>query len=142
MRLGSKIASKRLLRQWPPIRLRLQILKQFVGSLVARVTSLAFNAASGSSSPDSARSWNCFNKVTAPQPLGPSGPMVQGHLMTIGMRDVDLVLAQALKTNMQGMPSYYGSHVNNTTLGLRIGSITCGKNQTVQSAINPSEFID
>ena len=69
----------------------------------------------------------CLDMVTAPQPLGPSGPMAQGHLMTIGIRDVDLTLSQALKMNMHGVPSYYGSHVNNTTLGLRIGSITCGK---------------
>ena len=53
--------------------------------------------------------------------------MAQGHLMTIGIRDVDLMLSQALKMNMHEVPSYYGSHVNNTTLELRSGSITCGK---------------
>ena len=35
--------------------------------------------------------------VTAPQPLGLSGPIVQGHLMTIQIRNVDLILSQAPK---------------------------------------------
>ena len=42
---------------------------------------------------------------------------------------------------MHGVPSYNGSHVNSTTLGLRIGSILFGKRQTYQPTINPSEFI-
>ena len=76
-RLGSKIASKRLLRQWPPRRLRLQNIEQKVGSLVARVTSMETNAASGSSSPDSARSSNVLgqsNGSTATGSLGSHGP--------------------------------------------------------------------
>ena len=82
-----------------------------------------------------------LHTVMAPQPLGVSGPMVQGHLLTIEIRGVDLILSQAPKMNMHGVPSYYGSHVNNTTLGLQIGSITFGKSQTYQSITNPSEFI-
>ena len=42
----------------------------------------------------------CLDRVTAPQPLGPSGPMAQDLLMTIGVRDVDLLLFQA-----HGVPS-------------------------------------
>ena len=68
--------------------------------------------------------------VTAPQPLGLSGPMAQSHLMTIEIRDVDLIFFQALRMNMHEVPSYCGSRVNNTTLGLRIGSIAFGKSPT------------
>ena len=59
-RPGSRIASRRLLRQWPPT--KITNISQIVGSLVARVTSLETNAASGSSSPYSARSWNMFGQ--------------------------------------------------------------------------------
>ena len=102
-------------------------IEQAVGGLAARaaawrpVRPLAFAAPTR----QDLRTYS--DMVTAPQPLGLSGPMAQGHLMTIGIRDVDLIYFQALKTNMHRVPSHYGSHVNNTTLGLRIGSITCGK---------------
>ena len=52
-------------------------IEQFVGSLVARVTSLEQNAAPGSSSPDSAGSWNMLgqsNGSTATGSLGSHGP--------------------------------------------------------------------
>ena len=52
-------------------------IEQLVGSLVARGTSLEQNAASGSSSPDSARSWNMLgqsNGSTATGSLGCHGP--------------------------------------------------------------------
>ena len=61
--------------------------------------------------------------------------------MTKRIQDVDLILLQALKTNMHGVPSHYDSHVSNSTLELRIGSTTFGKNQTFQSITNLSEFI-
>ena len=61
-----------------------------------------------------------LDMVMALQPLCPSGPMTQGHLMTIKIRGVDLILSQAPKMNMDGVPSYYGSRVNNTTLELRL----------------------
>ena len=112
-RLGSKIASKRLLRQWPPRRQRLQNIEQIVGRLVARVTSLETNAASGSSGPDSARSSNVLGQSNGSTATGPSGPMALGRPMTIGTQDVDLILLQALKTNMHGVPSYCDSHVSN-----------------------------
>ena len=77
----------------------------------------------------------------APQPLGPLSPMAQGHLMTIEIRDVDLVLSQALKMNMREVPSYCGSRVNNTTLGSRIGSVAFGENPTCQHITSLSQFI-
>ena len=115
-------------------------IEQIVGILVARVT-LETNAASGSSGPDTARSWNMLGQSNGSTATCPSGPMALGHPMTIGIQDVDLILLQALKTNMHGVPSYYDSHVSNTTLELRIGSTTFGKNQTFQSIRIPSEFI-
>ena len=39
------------------------------------------------------------------------------------------------------MPSYYGSHANKTTKGLRSGSILFGKDPTCQPTTNVSEFI-
>ena len=116
-------------------------IEQIVSSLVARVTSLERNAASGSSSPDSARSRNMLGQSNGSTATGSLGPTALGHPMTIVIQDVDLILLQALKTNMHGVPSYYDSHVSNTTLELRIGSITFGKNQTFQSIRNPSDFI-
>ena len=57
--------------------------------------------------------------VVAPQPLGPSGPMAQGPLMTVEIRGVDLTRAQAPKMNKHEVPFYYGSLANNTTEGVR-----------------------
>ena len=45
------------------------------------------------------------------------------------------------KMNEQEVPSYFGSHSNNTTKGLRSGTIIFGKNPTCQPATNLSEFI-
>ena len=53
--------------------------EQSVGSLVARITSLTLSEASGTSSPDSARSWNMLgqsNGSTATGSLGSHGPGV------------------------------------------------------------------
>ena len=80
---------------------------------MARVTSLETSAGSGFSGPDSAISWGILGWF--PQPLRLSAPMAQGHRMTSGIRDVDLILSQALRMNMHEVPSYYGSLVNNTT---------------------------
>ena len=44
--------------------------------------------------------------VTAPQPLGPSGPMAQGHLLTVEIRGVDLILSKAPMMNMHEVPFY------------------------------------
>ena len=67
----------------------------------------------------------------APHPLDLSGPMAKGRPMTIEIQDEDLIRSQAPKMNMHEVPSYYGSRVNNTTMGLRIGSIF-GKSPTYQ----------
>ena len=72
---------------------------------------------------------------------GSLGSRAPGSSDDTRIQDVDLILLQVLKMNMHGVPSYYDSHVSNTTLELQIGSITFGENQTFQSVINPSEFI-
>ena len=51
----------------------------------------------------------------APQPLGLSGLMAQGHLMTIEIQDDDMIRSQAPKMNNHEVPFYYGSLANNTT---------------------------
>ena len=61
--------------------------------------------------------------VMAPQPLGLSGPMALGHLMTTEIQDEDLIRSQAPKMNKHEVPSCYGSRANNTTKELRSGSI-------------------
>ena len=48
-------------------------IQQIVGSLVARITSLETNAASGSSSPDSARSWNMHGQSAGSTATGSLG---------------------------------------------------------------------
>ena len=67
--------------------------------------------------------------------------MARGHLMTIEIRDEDLIRSQAPKMNMHGVPFYYDSCENNTTKGIRSGSIIFGKNPTCQHSTNLSEFI-
>ena len=108
-------------------------IEQMVGSLVARVTSLETNTASGSSSPDLARSWNMLgqsNGSTATGSLGSHGP---------GSSDDNRNIRRRLDTFTS--PQDEHAHVSNTTLELRIGSITFEKNQTFQSIIIPSSFI-
>ena len=116
-------------------------IEQIVGSLVARVTSLEENAASGSSSPDSARSWNMLGQSDGSTATGSLGPMAQGRLMTVEIQGVDLRRSQAPKINKHEVPSYYGSRANNTTKGLRSGLIIFGKNPICQHSTNLSEFI-
>ena len=63
----------------------------------------------------------------APQPLGLSGPMALGHLMTVEIQDEDLIHSQAPKMNKHEVPFYSGSLANNTSKGLHSGSIPFGK---------------
>ena len=42
---------------------------------------------------------------------------------------------------MDGVPFYFGSHVNNATLGLRIGSIAFRESPTYRPVTNLSEHI-
>ena len=79
------------------------------------------------------------NKLTAPQPLG---LMAQDHLMTIGIGDADLISHQTLRMNIREVQSYYGSHANNTTKGLRSGSIIFGKNPACQPIVDLIRFIE
>ena len=77
----------------------------------------------------------------APQALDLLGPTAQGHLMTVEIRGVDLIRSQAPKMNRHEVPSYYGSHANNTTMGLRSGSMIFAKNPICPHTTNLSEFI-
>ena len=77
-----------------------------------------------------------LDRVMAPQPLGPVGPMALGLPTTTGTQDVDLILSQALKMNMREVPSYYGSRVNKTTLELQFGFLFL-KNPTCQHFNKP-----
>ena len=66
---------------------------------------------------------------------------VWGHLITVGRRHVGLILPQEVRMNMHEVPSYYGSRMKNTTLGLRIGSIAFWKSPTWQPTTILTEFI-
>ena len=79
--------------------------------------------------------------MTAPQPLGLSGPTAQGHLMTTGIQETDLIPPQALLMNTHEMQSYYNSLANNTTKGLPNGSILYGESPTCQPTIDLLQFI-
>ena len=59
-----------------------------------------------------------LDMVMALQPLGPLGSHAKGDLMTVELRGVDLILPQAPKMNMHGVPSFHSSHVSKTTLRL------------------------
>ena len=130
-----KIASRRFLKQWPSRRLRLQVLNKLLGAswlalpLWKQVQPLALAA------PTRQDLGTYSDIVTAPQPLDSSGPMAQGHLT------IAETLSQAPKTNMHEVPSYCSFRVNNTTLGLPMGSITFGKSPTYQPLTNPPKFI-
>ena len=67
--------------------------------------------------------------------------MAQGHLMTVEIRGVDLILSLVPKMNKHEVPSYDCSLANNTTKGLRSGSIIFEKNPMCQPTTNMPEFI-
>ena len=67
--------------------------------------------------------------------------MAQDHLVTIGIRDADLIRSQALKMNKREVPSCCGSHANNITKGLRSGLIIFVKNPTCQPTVDLLQFI-
>ena len=131
-RLGSKIASRGLLRQWPPRRRRSQVLNRLLGalwlaSLLWKQMQLLVQVA-----PTRQDLGTCLDRVTSPQPLGPLAIEIQG---------VDLIPSLVLKMNKHELPSYNGSLANNTTKVLRSGSIIFGKNPRCQHTTNLSEFI-
>ena len=126
-----KITSRRLFRQWLPRRLRLQILKQIVGYLVWLASLLwkQMQLPRLGKILEQTRTWRWLHNHWVPRPL------TQGHTMTMGIRDADLILFKNLKTNMHEVPSYYNCHVNNTTLGPQIGSITFGQSKTARNPV-------
>ena len=83
-----------------------------------------------------------LDRIPAPQPLGPSGPMDLDHPMTTGIQDVDLIPSLVVKMNKHEVPSYYGSLANNTTKGITkwINNLW-GRIQHCQHTRNLSEFI-
>ena len=83
-----KITSRRLLRQWLPRRLRLQILKQIVGYLVWLASLLwkQMQLPRLGKILEQTRTWRWLHNHWVPRPL------TQGHPMTIGIRDADLIL--------------------------------------------------
>ena len=116
-------------------------IEQIVGSLVARVTSLETNAASGSSSPDSARSSNVLGQSdgsTATGSLGSHGP---------GSSDDNRNTRRRLDT----FTSPEDEHARSAVLlrfsceqyhtGITNWINNLWENQTFQSIINPSELL-
>ena len=77
----------------------------------------------------------------APQPMGLSGPMAKGHLMTIEIQDEDLIRSQALKMNKREMPYYFDSLVSSTHKGITKWINDLWENPICQRATNLSEFI-
>ena len=69
-----------------------------------------------------------------PQPLGLSGPMTQGRLMTGGNSRRRLQTLSCSEDEQ--VPSCYGSLANHMTKVLRCGSIVFGKNPTCQHTTN------
>ena len=126
-RLGLKIASGRLLRQWPPKLFG----ASWLASLLWKQMQLLVPAALTQQDLGT-----CLDRVTAPQPLGPSGPMAQGHPMTIGKRDVDLILFKTWRRTcteclLLTVPMWTIPHWD----------CSVWENQTFQCSKNPSEFI-
>ena len=140
-RLGSKIASRRLLKQWLPRRRRLQILNKLLGILWLASLLWNRNAASGSSSPDLARPWNMLGQIngsTATGSLGSHGPgssddsrNTRRRLDTFSSPEGE----QARSVVLLRFPcEQYHTGITNWINNL-------WENQTFQLLIKPSEFI-
>ena len=99
------------------------------------------NATSVSSVPTRQDHGTYLDIETAPQPLGPLGPMAKGHLMTVEIRDVDLILSLIPKMNRHEVPSYYGSQdydLDQQSMGkIQVASLQ----QTCQNSLQ-SRFCD
>ena len=98
----SKIASRRFPRQWPRMMQNTNV-EQIVNSLAARATTLETNAAAASSGAQQALG-TCLDRVTAPQPLGPSCPMAWSRLTTTETQHADLILFPAQRMNTHEAP--------------------------------------
>ena len=95
-------------------------LTENVNSLTARTCKIEKNATSASSGSDSARSWNILghsNGSTAAGSLGSHGPGSSDDSRNTGRR-LDTF---SRPEDRHGVPSYYGSHANNSTKRLRFG---------------------
>ena len=138
---GSKIASKRFFRQWPRMMRKSRILKKWLGDSWLALPH--WKQMQRPSPVDLARQdLGTYSDIAmAPQPLGLSGPMAQGHLMTIETQYEDLIRSEAPKMNHREVPFYYGSLVNNTIKGLQSGSIPFGKSLICWHVTNLLGFI-
>ena len=108
---------------------------------MARVTSLEQNAASGSSSPDSARSWNMpgqSNGSTATGSLGSHGPGSSDDNRNTRRR-VDTFSIPEDERARSAVLLRFPCEL--TTQVLRSGSTIFGKNPTCHQTANLSEFI-
>ena len=75
-----------------------------------------------------------------PQQQGPSGPMARGLLMTIEIRDADLILSQTQKMNMHEVPFCVDFLVNNIAREYLPGSTDSGLRLTRQLPTNLPEY--
>ena len=82
-----------------------------------------------------------MDKVMAPQPLSPSGPMARGLLTTTGTHDVDLIPSPTKRMNMHEVPFCFAFHVNNITLECLLGSKSSGQRPTHQLPASLPEYI-
>ena len=133
-------ASRRFPRQWSLVMQKSQILNILLAALQPVLPLWKRMQLPHQAVPARQEIGSYLDMVMAPQPLGLSGPMAQHHLTTTE-QDVDLILSQAPKMNVHEVPSYYGCHVNSTTLEFPRGSISSWKSPTYQPTTNPLGFI-
>ena len=108
--LSAKMASFAALEQ------NVSTLTENVNSLTARMCKIETNAVSVSSGSDSARSWNILGHSDGSTAAGSHGSHGQG-LLTAETRGGRLDTFSSPKMNRHEVPSYYGSHANNTQRG-------------------------
>ena len=115
--------------------------EQIVGSLAVRVANLETGAASGSSAPDSARSWNVLGhgeSSTATRSLGSHGPGSSDDNRT---QDAGLILSQALMMNVHEVPYSCIFRVNKSTSECLFGSMSSAQRPTHLPSTSQQEFI-
>ena len=94
-------------------------IEQVIGSMLARITSLKTNAACGSESPDSSRSWNVLGRSDGSPATGSFGSHGPGS--TDDTRNTRRRFDTSTSPEDEQARSY-DSHASNTSLGLR-GSV-------------------
>ena len=85
----SKIASKRFPIQWPRMMRKSRISNKWLAALQPVLPHWKGMQQPSPVDPAQQDLGICLDRVPAPQPLGPLGPMDQGHLMTVEIRGVD-----------------------------------------------------